>query len=153
MAPSLRTTILAAIFATTVAGSASAVAADGATTLHWRWSGAGHFPQEFQLTIYSLPDGRSAAWLDELGPLKSVGGWGELQRYHRMIAGSVRAIANRKFIVFAELDRAAEFTIGSDGVLHLYWFYLAVDAPLEADLLAGRQAQPTSGLPEEMTPG
>jgi hypothetical protein len=153
MIPILRMITLAACLTTLGASLIASAAADEARpAMHWDWSGAGHFPQRYELTLLPLPDGRSMAWLDDVGPLRSVDGWGELQRSHRMIAGSVRRIDDRNFILFSELQRAAEFTIAADGVLQMAWFRLTTDAPRDADLLAGRQTHRTYDLPEAMKP-
>jgi hypothetical protein len=90
--------------------------------------------------------------LEEWEQLKSVDGWGELQRSHKTTFGSIRQIGNRSFIVLAGLQRAAEYTIAADGVLRLSWFTPATPEPAEADLLLMRQPGAISDLPEEMRP-
>jgi hypothetical protein len=42
--------------------------------------------------------GREVAILDDWGKLRSVGGWGELQRSHSMTVGAIRRIGDRAFI-------------------------------------------------------
>jgi hypothetical protein len=121
-------------------------------SLRWEWSGSGHFPRTFSLTLMHSPEGTSFALLEEWGQLKSVDGWGELQRSHKMTFGSVRKIGDRNFIVLAGVPRAAEFTIAADGVLHLTWFARTTPEPTEADLLSDRASGTASDLPEEMRP-
>jgi hypothetical protein len=120
-------------------------------TLYWRWSGDGYFAQAFGLTLLHPPGAKSFVLLEEWGKLESGDGWKELQRSYQMTYGSIRQIGDRNFIVFAELQRAAEFTIAADGVLQLQWFPIATPKPADTELLSRRGRIP--GLPDEMKPG
>jgi hypothetical protein len=153
--PLLRITVLAALLVSLgefAAGVAAETAHSADASLHWEWTGKGHFPQAFSLTIMRLPNGDSWAQLEEWGPLRSVDGWGELQRSYQMNFGSIRQVGDRNFMLLPELHRAAEFTIAADGILHLHWFALATEKPVDADLLSARQSHSLSDLPEAMKP-
>jgi hypothetical protein len=121
-------------------------------SLRWEWVGAGRFPPEFSLTIQSAPGGNSFAILDELGPLESKPGWGELQRSHTTHFARIRQVGEKHFLVFAELRRAAEIAIAVDGALKLAWFSLTEQAPSDDALAKGRLETAFHDFPEEMRP-
>ena len=134
----------------TVANAEPPPARDNAQ--EWTWQGGGGFPEIIALSILQDANGDSVVILDEWGELRSVGGWGELQRTHTLTAGTIRRIGGRAFIVLPEQRTAAEFEVTPDRVLHLRWFGLETSAPSEQELLAGSHPLYLGGRPREMKP-
>jgi hypothetical protein len=146
----LRILLLVALAISAATEAAKSVAASESVPsdlLHWKWSGDGYYAG---LTLMAAPGGECVMLFEEWGKLTSGDHWKELQRSYQMTYGSIHQLGDRTFIVFAELQRAAEFTIAVDGVLQLQWFPIATSKPADAELLSGRLAGRIPGLPTEM---
>lgn len=119
--------------------------------LRWSWAGSGTFPRTVTLSIENL-HGQEMVLLEEWSELRSVDGWGEMQRSHRLVVGSVRHVGDRRFIVLSDRQQSAEIILKDGGALQLRWFGLGTSSPADSDLLAPAAMPAPSEWPDLMLP-